>query len=147
MIFLFSGEPFYVLLRTSVTNRRSNNGLHGGTSISWTSPPFSKYILNSLPLPCQVKEILGVKKYGFNRMNIVGGLERNSHSKNLKLSNPSLFSSASQRNQTPWKILYWTSPFQCRVLILLFSTPSPGSYASQSSGRGLSHRKGHDPRS
>lgn len=48
-------EQFYVLLRTSVWTHRSNNGLHGGTSISWTSPPFLSLILKgTLPI-CQEK--------------------------------------------------------------------------------------------
>jgi len=33
--------------------------LHGGTSISWTSPPSYNYILSLLSLFCQEKEILG----------------------------------------------------------------------------------------
>jgi hypothetical protein len=53
-VFLPSDEPFNVLLRTSATNHRSSNGLHGETSISWTSPPSSIYILNLLSPPCQV---------------------------------------------------------------------------------------------
>jgi len=48
-----SDEPFNVLLRTSATNHMSNNGLHGGTSISWTSPPLINIILSSLPPSCQ----------------------------------------------------------------------------------------------
>jgi hypothetical protein len=49
------------LLRTIATNHRSSNGLHGGTSISWTSPPFTNIILSSLPLPCQgeIRRALG----------------------------------------------------------------------------------------
>src|SRR4030067_2419739 len=38
-------EQFHVVLRTRVSIHRSNNGLHGGTSISWTSPPFPNLIL------------------------------------------------------------------------------------------------------
>jgi hypothetical protein len=53
--FLFSDEPFNVLLRTNTKIRRSSNELHGETSISWTSPPFLTYIL-SIHLPsCQEK--------------------------------------------------------------------------------------------
>jgi hypothetical protein len=46
-------EQFTVLLRTCVSSRRSNNGLHGGTSISSTSPPSVKKIVNAYSSPCQ----------------------------------------------------------------------------------------------
>jgi len=38
-----SDEHFNVLLRTVATIHRLNNGWHGETSISWTSPPFNPY--------------------------------------------------------------------------------------------------------
>jgi hypothetical protein len=58
---LLSDEPFNVLLRTIATNHRLSNALHGGTSISWTSPPLANIILSSLPLP--VKKKLGELDY------------------------------------------------------------------------------------
>ncbi len=36
---LISDEQFNVLLRTIATSHRPSNGSHGGTSISWSSPP------------------------------------------------------------------------------------------------------------
>jgi hypothetical protein len=53
------------MLRTSVSNRRSNNGLHGGTSISWNSPPFLKLILKGTTPPVKgEKEFLRLLKIG-----------------------------------------------------------------------------------
>lgn len=41
-----SDEPFYVVLRTIATTRKSSNGWHEETSISWISPPSIIKILN-----------------------------------------------------------------------------------------------------
>ena len=55
-----SGEQFNVLLRTCASSRRSNNGLHGGTSISSTSPPF-----NSIKLILRIFTLFVKHKYHF----------------------------------------------------------------------------------
>ena len=76
-IFLLpSDEPFNVLLRTQARNRRSNNELHGETSISWTSPPFPSYILSILPSFCQEKnskEVMYGRRVPLTRPSCFGG--------------------------------------------------------------------------
>jgi len=59
---LWFDEQFTVLLRTCVSSRRSNNGLHGETSISSTSPPSVKNIVNAYSLPCQGRKKRFLKK-------------------------------------------------------------------------------------
>jgi hypothetical protein len=59
-------EQFHVVLRTGVWIHTSNNGLHGGTSISWTSPPFLNFILKRTSPPVK-RELLPYKKGGIDQ--------------------------------------------------------------------------------